>query len=112
MLRRLQKMICLLAVALLVASTMTPAMAKTVKAKVSSSSAKVYKKATRSSKSVKLKKGLTVNVTGVSGSWARIKLNGRTGYMPKKYLSTTSSKSSPPPSRRRAANPGSPRSSR
>ena len=95
MLRRLQKMICLLAVALLVTSTMTPAMAKTVKATVSSSSAKVYKKATRSSKSVKLKKGLTVNVTGVSGSWARIKLNGRTGYIPKKYLSVTSkSKSS------------------
>jgi hypothetical protein len=94
MLHRLQKMICLLAVALLVASTMTPAMAKTVTAKVNSSSAKVYKKATRSSKSVKLKKGLTLKVTGVSGSWARVKLNGRTGYMPKKYLSTTSSKSS------------------
>ena len=94
MLRRLQKMICLLAVALLLTSTMTPAMAKTVKAKVNSSSAKVYKKASRSSKSVKLKKGLTLNVTGVSGSWARVKLNGRTGYMPKKYLSATSSKSS------------------
>ena len=93
MLRRLQKMICLLAVALLITSTMTPAMASSVKAKVNSSSAKVYKKATRSSKSVKLKKGLTLNVTGVSGSWARVKLNGRTGYMPKKYLSTTSSKS-------------------
>ena len=90
MLHRLQKMICLLAVALLVASTMTPAMAKTVTAKVNSSSAKVYKKATHSSKSVKLKKGLTLKVTGVSGSWARVKLNGRTGYMPKKYLSTTS----------------------
>ena len=94
MLRRLQKMICLLAVALLIASTMTPAMAKTVKAKVNSSSAKVYKKASRSSKSVKLKKGLTLNVTGVSGSWARVTLNGKTGYMPKKYLSVASSKSS------------------
>jgi len=92
MLRRLQKMICLLAVALLLTSTMTPAMAKTVKAKVNSSSAKVYKKASRSSKSVKLEKGLTLKVTGVSGSWARVKLNGRTGYIPKKYLTATSSK--------------------
>ena len=91
MLRRLQKMICLLAVALLISSMMTPALAKSVTAKVSSSSAKVYKKASRSSTSVKLKKGLTLKVTAVSGSWARVKLNGKTGYMPKKYLSVASS---------------------
>ena len=93
MLRRLQKMICVLAIALLVTSTMTPALAKSVTAKVNSSSAKVYKKASRSSKSVKLKKGLSLKVTAVSGSWARVKLNGRTGYMPKKYLTVASSKS-------------------
>lgn len=90
MLRRLQKMICLLAVAVLITSAMTPAMAKTVSAKVTSSSAKVYRKASRSSKSVKLKKGTTLKVTAVSGSWARVTLNGKTGYMPKKYLSATS----------------------
>jgi len=93
MLRRLQKMICVLAIALLVSSTMTPALAKSVTAKVNTSSAKVYKKASRSSKSVKLKKGLSLKVTAVSGSWARVKLNGRTGYMPKKYLTVASSKS-------------------
>ena len=93
MLRRLQKMICVLAIALLITSTMTPALAKSVTAKVNSSSAKVYKKASRSSKSVKLKKGLSLKVTAVSGSWARVKLNGRTGYMPKKYLTVASSKS-------------------
>ena len=90
MLRRLQKMIFLLAVALLITSTITPAMAKSVKAKVSSSSAKVYQKASRSSKSVKLKKGVTLKVTKVSGSWAKVTMNGRTGYMPKKYLTVTS----------------------
>ena len=90
MLRRLQKMICLMAVAVLITSTMAPAMAKTVSAKVTSSSAKVYKKASRSSKSVKLKKGTTLKVTAVSGNWAKVTLNGRTGYMPKKYLSVTS----------------------
>jgi LysM repeat protein len=62
MLRRLQKMICLLAVALLITSTLTPALAKSVTARVNSSSAKVYKKASRSSDSVKLKKGTTVKV--------------------------------------------------
>lgn len=91
MLRRLQKLICVLAVALLITSTMTPALAKSVTARVNSSSAKVYKKASRSSKSVKLKKGLTLKVTAVCGDWARVKLNGRTGYMPKKYLSISSS---------------------
>ena len=90
MLRRLQKIICVMAVALLITSTLTPALAKSVTAKVNSSSAKVYKKASRSSKSVKLKKGTSVKVTAVSGNWARVKLNGKTGYMPIKYLSSTS----------------------
>ena len=91
MLRRLQKMMCVLVVALLITSAATPALAKSVTAKVNSSSAKVYKKASRSSKSVKLKKGLVLKVTAVSGDWARVKLDGRTGYMPKKYLTGTSS---------------------
>lgn len=94
MLRRLQKIVCVLAIALLITSAMTPALAKSVTAKVNSSSAKVYKKASRSSKSVKLKKGLTLKVTAVNGSWARVKLDGKTGYMPKKYLTITSSGSS------------------
>ena len=91
MLRRLQKMMCVLVVALLITSAATPALAKSVTAKVNSSSAKVYKKASRSSKSVKLKKGLVLKVTAVSGDWARVKLDGKTGYMPKKYLTVTSS---------------------
>ena len=90
MLRRLQKIICVMAVALLITSTLTQALAKSVTAKVNSSSAKVSKKASRSSKSVKLKKGTSVKVTAVSGNWARVKLNGKTGYMPIKYLSSTS----------------------
>ena len=94
MLRRLQKMICALMIALLMTSAMTPALAKSVTAKVNSSSAKVYKKASRSSKSVKMKKGVSLKVTAVSGSWARVKLNGKTGYMPTKYLTVTSKSNS------------------
>lgn len=94
MLQRLQKMICATLVALLLVSAATPALAKSVTAKVSSSSAKVYKKATTSSASARVKKGTKVTVTAVSGSWAKVKSGGRTGYMPKKYLAATSSSNS------------------
>ena len=91
MLRRLQKLVCATLVALMLVTSYTPALAKSVTAKVSSSSAKVYKKASTSSRSLKLKKGTTVKVTAVCGSWAKVKKNGHTGYMPKKYLSVKSS---------------------
>ena len=86
MLRRLQKIICVLAIALMITSTVSPAMAKSVQARVNTSSAKVYKKASRSSKSKKVKKGVKLKVTAVSGNWAKVKVKGKTGYMPKKYL--------------------------
>ena len=83
MLRRLQKIICVLAIALMITSTVSPAMAKSVQARVNTSSAKVYKKASRSSKSKKVKKGVKLKVTAVSGNWAKVKVKGKTGYMPK-----------------------------
>lgn len=91
MLRRIQKLICALVIALLAVSALTPALAQSVKATVSSSSAKVYKKASKSSAHMKVSKGTTVTVTAVSGSWAKVKRNGKTGYMPVKYLKTASS---------------------
>ena len=80
-------------VAMLIVSA-TPAMAKSVSAKVSSSSARIYKTASKSSKNVKLAKGTKVTVKAVSGSWAKVKVNGKTGYMPTKYLKKASSSSS------------------
>ena len=80
--------------ALLITSSITPAMAQSATAKVSSSSAKIYKRASRSSASAKLKKGTKVTVKAVSGSWAKVKVSGKTGYMPVKYLSQSSSSSS------------------
>ena len=88
MLRRLQKMLCAALIALLLISSATPALAKSVTAKVNSSSAKVYKKASRSSASAKLKKGTKVKVTAVSGSWAKVKLNGKTLTMGTDYKVT------------------------
>ena len=93
MLRRLQKILCAMLVAMLLVATGVPALAKSVTAKINSSSAKVYKSASSSSAYTKLKKGDTVTVTALSGSWAKIKKSGKTGYVPKKYLSATSSKS-------------------
>lgn len=94
MLRRVQKTICVMMIALLVALAASPAMAASASAKVSSSSAKIYKTASTSSASAKLSKGTKVTVKAVSGSWAKVRINGKTGYMPVKYLTSTASKSS------------------
>lgn len=92
--RRILRVFCAMLVALLLVSVAVPAVAESVKAKVSSSSAKIYKTASSSATHVKLKKGTKVTVTAVKGDWARVKVSGKTGYMPVKYLSAASSKSS------------------
>lgn len=63
-----------------------PASAASFKAKINSSSSKIYKSPTTSSVSCKGVKNLTVTVTAYSGSWARVTYKGRVGYMPIKYL--------------------------
>ena len=93
MLRRIQKMICATLIALVVLSLLTPAMAQSVKAQVTSSSAKVYRTASTSADSAKMKKGTQVTVTAVKGSWAKVKVGGKTGYMPVKYLKAASAES-------------------
>ena len=94
MLRRIQKMLCAMLIAMLLVSAVAPAMAQSVKARVSSSSAKIYKSASSSSAHVKMKKGTQVTVTAVKGNWAKVKVSGKTGYMPVKYLSKGTSSSS------------------
>ena len=90
MLRRFERIICAVVLAMLLATSATPAFAKSVTAKVKVA-AKVYKKAGKKVKSAKLKKGTKLKVTAVAGSWARVTMNGKTGYMPKKYLQPASS---------------------
>ena len=103
MLRRIQKIICVGMIALLALAALSPAMAESVKAKVTSSSAKVYRKASSSSEHVSMKKGTQVTVTAVKGEWAQVKLGGKTGYMPTRYLGKVSS-SSKSSSGKKAAN--------
>ena len=94
MMRRIQKMICAVLLVSLMLSAMAPAMAQSVKAKVTSSSAKIYKSASTSASHASMKKGTKVTVTAVKGKWAKVKVSGKTGYMPVKYLSSGSSSSS------------------
>lgn len=76
----------LMMVALLI-TCLTPALAASVKAKINSSSARVYNVPSTSAKaSVRAVKGIRVNVTGYANGWARISYNGHTGYMQSKYL--------------------------
>ena len=82
MLRRLQKILCAVLIATLLVSAVAPAMAESKKAKVTSSSAKIYRSASTKSDHAKLKKGTKVTVTAVKGSWAKVKVSGKTVEMP------------------------------
>ena len=89
MLRYVQKMISAALIVALLAVVVCPAMALAANAKVNTSSARVYKTASTSSASVKMKKGTKLTVKAVRGSWAMVTLNGHTGYMPVQYLDST-----------------------
>ena len=67
-----------------------PAVAAAESATVNSSSAKFYRSNSTSSASVPLKKGISVTVKDVSGSWAKVSYKGVTGYVPVKYLDSAS----------------------
>lgn len=64
-----------------------PALAASFKARINSSSAKVYNVPSTSSKVyVQGGKGVTVTVTAYANGWARVKYNGNTGYTQIKNL--------------------------
>ena len=69
-----------LMVAVILMSACAPAAFASFKAKTNSAT-KVYVSPSTSSKSLKVSKGLTVNVTATSGSWARVSYNGYTAYI-------------------------------
>ena len=65
-----------------------PASASGVKVKVYSSSARFYSSASSSAASLRLPKGLSLTLTGVSGKWAKVRYKGHTGYMALSSLNT------------------------
>lgn len=91
--RRLQKIICCLLLAAMMNAALCPAFASSVKATVSSSSAKFYKRPSSSSDHVSIKKGVTVKVYEVEDDWAKVKYDGVTGYMKVSALSSAGSSS-------------------
>ena len=74
--------------------TVSPALAGSKKAVVSSSSAKFYRSASSSSDHVKIEKGTEVAVKDVSGEWAKVKVEGFSGYMKTSALKMAGSSAS------------------
>ena len=92
MLRRIQKLTSAFLIVMMICSMAAPALAKTVKAKVSSSSAQIYRVASTSSSHVSVKKGTKLTVTAVKRGWAKVRCNGKTGYMKTSALSRVKTK--------------------
>lgn len=85
--RTILRILAALMAVMLMTMSGAPALAASFKAKINSSSAKVYNVPSTSSKIyVQGGKGITVTVTGYANGWARIKYNGNTGYTPVRNL--------------------------
>ena len=88
----IQRRICAILTVLLVLATLAPAaMAASFSARINSSSCKVYKSPSTSSRVLCTGvKDLNVSITGYSGDWARIRYRGYTGYVKCEYLTLNS----------------------
>ena len=92
--RFIRKLLCALTIAALLAAPVCPALAASVSARVTSSSAKFYRYPTTASAHVSVKKGLSLTVTGVKNGWARVRVKGVTGYMKTSALGAAARRSS------------------
>lgn len=91
---KISRIVSLVLITILLTANLCPAFASTVKAKVNSSSANFYHKASTSSTHVDISKGATVTVSGVKNGWAKVKYKGVTGYMKTEVLSRGAKKKS------------------
>lgn len=84
----IKRWICAIVMAILVIAMCAPAaMAASYSAKINSSSSKIYRSPSSSSKVLcNGVKNLRVSITGCSGNWARISYKGHTGYIKCGYL--------------------------
>ena len=87
--RGTRRLLSILLIAVLLTAGMIPSAFASVPAKVKSSSARVYKSASTKAASVKVPKNLSVSITAISGSWARVTYKGNTAYMPLSWLTPT-----------------------
>ena len=91
---KIKRIISLTLIALLLTANFCPALASSMKAKVSSSSANLYQKASTSSTHVDIGKGATVTVSAVKNGWAKVSYKGVTGYMKTSVLTRGAQKKS------------------
>lgn len=84
----LRRCLAVLFIAMMAFADISPALATSISVKVNTNT-KVYKSPSTSSASLTMKKGLSLKLTGVSGSWAQVKYNGVTGYCKLSCLNTT-----------------------
>ena len=84
--RNVRRVFSALLIAVMLSAVLAPAALASVSAKVSYGKAKVYKSPSTKSASVSVAKNLTVNITAISGKWAKVKRNGVTAYIPLKWL--------------------------
>ena len=90
LLRRTRRIVSILLVAVLLTAGFVPSAFASVAAKVKTSSARVYKTASTKAQSLKVPKNLSVSITAISGSWAKVSYKGNTAYMPLSWLTPAS----------------------
>lgn len=83
--RRIPRLLCALIVIAAIASASVFALADSVEVKLNAS-VKVYQSASSSAKSVKVPKGLRVELKACAKGWGQITYKGRTAYVKLKYL--------------------------
>ena len=86
MMKRMRRALCVLLAAVILSAT--PALAASYSMYFNTAT-KVYQKASSSSRSLKVPKGMKVKMVGVSGSWAKIKNGNNVAYCKIKDLTLT-----------------------
>lgn len=89
-LRKMTRVVAIFMIAVLLTAGTVSGASASVAAKVSSSSARVYRSASKSASSLKVPKNLSVSITAISGSWAKVKCKGASAYMQVSSLTPTS----------------------
>ena len=87
--RMIRRMISALLIAVLLAAGLVPSALATVSAKVNVSSARVYQYASTSARSIKVAKGLPVEIGAIANGWAWVSHKGNKAYIPLKWLAPT-----------------------
>ena len=89
-LRSIRRIFSILLIAVFLTAGLVPSAFASVAAKVKTSSARVYKTASTKAQSVKVPKNLSVSITAIKGSWAKVSYKGNSAYMPLSSLTPTS----------------------